>query len=109
MKAAGAPPNSMSSFSGCTMVDLVKAFNRPNNARDLGRPVIDKTGLTGRYHMLVWQQVEVDDAGTGDGPRVSSSEPFREAVEKELGLKLVEAKQSLHFIKVVNVAHPSPN
>jgi len=105
MKAAGAPSNTMSS----TMADLVKAFNRPNNARDLGRPVIDKTGLTGRYHMLVWQQIDVDETSTGEGPRLSSLEPFREAVEKELGLKLVEDRQNLHFFKVLNVARPGPN
>ena len=109
MKASGAPPNAMSGFSGCTMDDLVKAFNRPNNAKDLGRPVIDKSGLTGRYHMLVWQETEADDTYTGPGMKMSYIEPFREAVEKELGLKLVEDKQNLHFIKVVNVARPGPN
>ena len=110
MKAAGAPPNSMSSFSGCTMADLVKAFNRPNNARDLGRPVIDKSGLTGGYHMLVWQEVEMDDADAGAGPgrRLSYMEPFREAVEKELGLKLVEDRQKLPSFNVVKVARPRP-
>jgi uncharacterized protein (TIGR03435 family) len=109
MKAAGAPHNSMSSFDGCTMVDLVKAFNRPNNVRDLGRPVIDKTGLTGRYHMLVWQEVDVEETSTGQGQRLSNLEPFRDAAAQELGLKLVEDKQTLHFIKVLNVARPGAN
>jgi uncharacterized protein (TIGR03435 family) len=109
MKAAGAPPNAMSGFNGCTMADLVKAFNRPGNATQLGRPVIDKTGLTGRYHMLVWTETEVDDTYTGPGQRFSYMEPFREAVEKELGLKLVKDSQKLHFINVVNVARPGPN
>lgn len=109
MKAAGAPHNSMSGFNGCTMADLVKAFNRPDNAAQLGRPVIDKTGLTGRYHMLVWNEIELDQNYTGPGRRMSYIEPFREAVDKELGLKLVEDKQKLHFIKVVNVARPGPN
>jgi uncharacterized protein (TIGR03435 family) len=109
MKAAGAPPNAMSSFAGCTMADLVQAFNRPGNATELGRPVIDKTGLTGRYHMLVWQETENDDTYTGPGRRMSYFEPFREAVEKELGLKLVDGRQKLHFIKVLSVARPSPN
>ncbi|HEV2646899.1 MAG TPA: TIGR03435 family protein [Acidobacteriaceae bacterium] len=109
MKAAGAPPNSSSSFSGCVMADLVKAFNRRDRAKELGRPVIDKTGLTGRYHMLVWQENEQDATYTGPGMRMSYVEPFREAVEKELGLKLVEDKQNLHFIKVLNVTRPGPN
>jgi uncharacterized protein (TIGR03435 family) len=109
MKAAGAPPNSMSGFNGCTMADVVQAFNRPNNARDLGRPVIDKSGLTGRYHMVVWQETEVDDSYTGPGQHFSYVEPFREAVEKELGLKLVEDKQTLPAFNVVKVARPDPN
>jgi uncharacterized protein (TIGR03435 family) len=109
MKAAGAPRNSSSGFNGCTMADLVKAFNQPNNASQLGHPVIDKTGLTGRYHMLVWNETELDETYTGPGQRMSYVEPFREAVEKELGLKLVEDRKSLHFVKVVNVARPDPN
>lgn len=39
MKAAGAPPNSSSGFNGCTMADLVKAFNQPNNAMQLAAPL----------------------------------------------------------------------
>ncbi len=109
LKAAGAPRNAMSSYNGCTMADLVKAFNRPDHVTQLGRPVIDKTGLTGRYHMLVWQETESDETYTGPGQRMSYVEPFRESVEKELGLKLVEARQNLHFIKVLNVARPEPN
>lgn len=109
MKAAGAPPNAISGFNGCTMADLVKAFNLSGNAIQLGRPVIDKTGLTGRYHMLVWQEIEVDDTYTGSGQRFSYMEPFREAVEKELGLKLVADRKTLPFIKVIKVARPDPN
>jgi uncharacterized protein (TIGR03435 family) len=109
-KAAGAPPQFMVAFNGCTIADLVKAFNWPMNARDLGRPVIDKTGLTGRYHMLVWQETEPPgDSSNGSGVQRSYVEPFREAVDKELGLKLVPDKQNLRFIKVLNVARPSPN
>ncbi len=109
MKAAGAPRNSSSSYNGCTMADLVKAFNRPDNATQLGHPVIDKTGLTGRYHMLVWTEMEFDETYTEPGQRMSYVEPFREAVEKELGLKLVADRQKLHCIHVVNVARPGPN
>jgi len=109
MKAAGAPHNSMSSFNGCTTADLVQTFNRPGTVKELGRPVVDKTGLTGRYRMLVWQEFQVDDTYTGPGQHFSYMEPFREAVEKELGLKLVEDKQKLHYVNVLNVARPSAN
>ena len=59
--------------------------------------------------MLVWQETELDDSYTGPGQRMSYVEPFREAVEKELGLKLVEDKQTMHYINVVSVSRPSPN
>ena len=111
MKASGAPPNAMSGFNGCTMADLVKAFNPATLNAEGPRPSRDhdKSGLTGRYHMLVWQEYEVDDTDTGPNQRFSNVEPFREAVEKELGLKLVEDKQTLPAFNVVKVARPDPN
>lgn len=108
-KASGAPRNSTSFFSGCTLPDLVAAFNRSGITRQIGRPVVDKTGLTGRYHMLVWQTYQPDTSYKGPGGRYLSMESFREAVEKELGLKLVDATATLHYIHVVSVARPSQN
>jgi uncharacterized protein (TIGR03435 family) len=109
MKAAGAPRSATSGFNGCTMDDLVRAFNRPDNSAQLGRPVIDKTGLTGRYHMLVWNEIETDESYSGPGVRMTYVQPFREAVEKELGLKLVQDREKLRSFKVLNVARPGPN
>lgn len=102
-----AHPSTLISYNGCTMADLVKAFNQLE--RELGRPVVDKSGLAGRYHMLVWQETEADETSTGPVQRSSYMEPFREAVEKELGLKLVDDKQKVPSFKVVNVARPGPN
>ena len=107
MKAAGAPLDSMSSFNGCTLTDLVAAFNRRSG--QIGRPVIDKTGLTGRYYMLVWQTYQPDTSYAGPGGRFLSMESFREAVETELGLKLVDATATVHYINVVSVARPGPD
>jgi hypothetical protein len=59
--------------------------------------------------MLVWNETEVDDSYTGPGQRFSYIEPFREAVEKELGLKQVEDKRKLASFNVVKVARPDPN
>jgi uncharacterized protein (TIGR03435 family) len=106
-KAAGAPPNSSVGFNGCTMADLVKAFNQQED--QVGRPVIDKTGLTGRYHMLVWQEIEIDDTSTGPVKKTSYMEPFRRAVQEELGLKLVEGTGSVRRIHVVSISRPTPN
>jgi len=109
MKAAGAPPNSMSTFSGCTLTDLVAAFNRPGITRRIGRPVVDKTGLTGRYYMLVWQTYQPDTSYTGPGGRFLSMESFREAVEKELGLMLIKATGLYRRFTVTHIARPAPD
>lgn len=108
MKAAGAPRLAMSSYNGCSMDDLVKAFNRPGNRRTLGRPVVDHTGIQGHYTMLVWQSYSGRQQ-EGRGFRMLDLETFREAVEKELGLKLVPAEQTLRFVQVLKVEQPGPN
>jgi uncharacterized protein (TIGR03435 family) len=102
MKVARAPGSFLSSFNGCTLAELVAAFNRPARTRQIGRLVVDRTGLTGSYYMLVWEPI-------APGTRFTTKESFREAVEKELGLKLVDATATVHYIHVVSVARPGPD
>ena len=108
MKKAGAPPSSMGSFHGCSIADLVRAFNGGPNPKELGRPVIDRTGLAGRYDLTVWREFAKDDSYTGPGIRFSNVEPFREAVQKELGLKLEDASGPYRVVNVVSIARPTP-
>lgn len=108
MKKAGAPPESLGSFHGCSIADLVRALNGGPNPQELGRPVVDRTGLTGRYDLTVWRTYEKDDSYTGPGMRFSNVEPFREAVQKELGLKLEEASGPYRVVNVVSIARPAP-
>lgn len=82
----------------------------------LGRPVVDETGLAGRYDFtLTW----TPEPGTFNrGPAAASQEPpasepqgptFLEAVEDQLGLKLKPGKAPLAVLVIDHVARPSEN
>jgi uncharacterized protein (TIGR03435 family) len=69
----------------------------------LDRPVIDKTGLAGRYDIHLTLASD-DGAGTADVPHVLAA-----AVERQLGLKLVPAKGPGTFLVIDRVERPDPN
>jgi bla regulator protein blaR1 len=82
----------------------------------LDRPVLDMTGLTGRYaYFLTWI------ADRGDGPRCSPAEPgcFNEpvrpqtgifsAVREQLGLRLVPQKAPVDMLVIDRAEKPSAN
>jgi len=84
----------------------------------LGRPVIDRTDIPGRFHIeLTWS----DDASAGS---VQSPEPGRDrdqdqekldapsifaALREELGLRLAAEKASVEVIVIDRAATPLPN
>lgn len=109
MKKAGAPPDSLGAIHACSIADLVRGLNGGFNPRDLGRPVIDGTGLTGRYDLTVWEAFTKDDSYTGPGTRISNREPIREALQKELGLMLVDATSPYPVLNVVSISRPTPD
>jgi uncharacterized protein (TIGR03435 family) len=76
---------------------------------DFDRPVIDATGLPGTYDFLLQFTYAREDAG-GAGPRSDTSGPaFREAVEDQLGLKLVPEKAQMEFLLIDHIEPPSAN
>ena len=90
-----------------TMGDLASLFQRAI----LDRPVVDETGLTGRYDFdLAWAPDETQFGG--DVPRASEtapSLPLFEAIEQQMGLRL-EAKRGMVDTLVVDaVEKPSGN
>jgi uncharacterized protein (TIGR03435 family) len=72
-------------------------------SRIVGRVVVDKTGLTGRYDFkLRWRP---DDA-----PVVEDSPPsLFTAIEEQLGLKLESSKEPIGVLVIDHVEAPSPN
>ena len=79
-----------------------------------GRPVYDKTGLTGRYDFtLNYTQDNLSAAPPGsDGmapPPPDTAPPLAKALEEQLGLKLVPAKGNMDVIVIDHVERPSGN
>ncbi|HEY1743206.1 MAG TPA: TIGR03435 family protein [Granulicella sp.] len=74
-----------------------------------GRPVVDKTGLTGQYDFtLHWTPV---DPGPGAAPTDAAEQgpSLFTALEEQLGLKLTPAKEQIEVIVVDSVEKPSEN
>jgi uncharacterized protein (TIGR03435 family) len=74
-------------------------------SRELGRPVIDKTGLTGEYD---WNLEFRDQRPMRQGPPDSDAPEISVAVEEQLGLKL-ESKKGPVEILVVDSGNKTPS
>ena len=77
----------------------------------LDRPVVDRTGLTGRYDFsLEWAPDETQFGGELPAASANApSPPLFEAVQQQLGLKLEPRKGPVSTIVVDQVEHPTPN
>lgn len=76
-------------------------------SKQVGRPVIDQTGISGRYDLtLKWTPDDNDSAGT-----IGSNLPpsIFTALEEQLGLKLVPQKGPVQVLIVDHVEMPSKN
>ncbi len=77
----------------------------------LDRPVVDKTGLTGRFDFdLTW----APDASQFGGevpvaPADASSPPFFTAIREQLGLRLEATRGPVEVLVVDDAERPSPN
>jgi uncharacterized protein (TIGR03435 family) len=70
-----------------------------------GRPVVDKTGLTGLYdiHLDPPQPLPTVDDTPDSGPSIFTM------LEEQLGLKLVSAKEPVELLVVDHIERPSEN
>jgi uncharacterized protein (TIGR03435 family) len=69
---------------------------------DIGRIVVDKTGLTGIYEFrLHWTPLENENS--------ESAPSLLSALEEQLGLKLVSTKGTVNTLVVDSIDKPSPN
>ncbi len=86
---------------GCTLDDL--AFDLSMNS-EVGRPVINRTGLTGRYSFeLKWS------IGSGDKSDDNSAPSIFSAVKEQLGLELQSIKAPHAVIVIDSASLPSQN
>jgi len=85
-----------------TMADLARAMTQELSS-ELGRVVVDKTGIAGKYDLaLKWTPVE-SSASIDTGPSIFT------AVQEQLGLKLESAKAPVEVLVIDHVAMPQEN
>ncbi len=98
----------ISQFGGST--GEVKWANSPLTdlkfllAKETGRPVVDQTGLTGKYDFTL-EYTPADRAATDETGRPS----IFTALEEQLGLKLVPTKQPVEVLVVDSMDKPAEN
>jgi uncharacterized protein (TIGR03435 family) len=72
-------------------------------SRELDRPVIDKTGLTGNYDFTLKFTPAVGAASDSEAPSIFT------ALQEQLGLKLEPAKDVLNVLVIDSVEKPAEN
>jgi len=81
----------------------------------LGRTVVDKTGVQGKYDFaLIWTPDEADtppsqSPNAAAQPPDASGPSIFTAIQEQLGLKLVPAKGPVEVLVIDHVEHPSAN
>ena len=90
-------------------VSLALVAQQMMNFGGLERPVVDRTGLTGKFDLVLeWAR----EFGR-DGELVASVEmnglPFERALAEQNGLKLVAAKGSVEVVAVDHIERPTAN
>jgi uncharacterized protein (TIGR03435 family) len=76
----------------------------------MGHPIIDETGLTGRYDVTIEWARESKPSATPDAPPPAPTGPTMiDALRDQLGLKLEASKASFPILVIDKVERPSEN
>jgi bla regulator protein BlaR1 len=78
-------------------------------ADTLGRPVIDKTGLTGKYDWKLEWSPEATTGGTEAPLQVNAGPTIFTAMQDQLGLKLESSKGPVEVYVIDHIDRPSEN
>jgi len=83
-------------------------------SRQLGRTIIDKTGLTGNYDILLQWSPEDNvsrgaEAGAPPAPPEESAPSIFTAVQEQLGLKLESTKGPVDVLVIDHIEKPTEN
>ncbi len=74
-----------------------------------GHPIVDQTGLEGRYDFtLRWSSQQSPDPGSGQENRADAP-TFFTAVQEQLGLRLVPSKGPVEVIVIDHIERPTEN
>jgi len=90
-------------------VTMAQLVDRLSGFPVLGRDVIDRTGLEGRFDMEVrWMPpVRLPSNDTADSTPVVSGPSIFEALERQLGLKLNATRGPIHTLVIDRVTQPA--
>lgn len=102
--------NARMTATNITMEKLAQSLTQ-NLARELGRVVIDKTGIEGKYDVaLTWgpesnsaAMVNASNEGSPPGPSIFT------AIQEQLGLKLESSKGPVQTLVIDHIEQPSEN
>lgn len=78
-------------------------------AQELGRPVIDKTGLTGKYTFTLSYTSDANPSTSAPTTTADAPPTLVTAVEEQLGLKLTPQKGPVETLVVDHLDHPAEN
>ena len=76
-------------------------------AGEIGRPVVDQTGLTGRWDFTL--QIAMPFGGPAPDAAAPEGPTVLEAMQEQLGIKLKPAKATIPVLMVDHVERPSEN
>ena len=76
----------------------------------VGRPVVDRTGLTGGFDFdLRFPELDTPTQGRSGGPAADGGGGIFAAVQEQLGLRLESSRGPLEFVVIDSIAHPTEN
>jgi uncharacterized protein (TIGR03435 family) len=97
---------------GLTLAQFAQALAQ-ELSRELGRVVVDKTGIMGRYDAtLTWTPEEGEtpiSRGTDGGAAADAGPTIFTAIQEQLGLKLESAKGPVQVLVIDQVEMPTEN
>ena len=95
---------------GARDVPITLISNALSSWGDLGRPVVNQTGLAGSYDFALEFTPKRGDPPPGSAAPPDGAEPdFMEAIRKQLGVKLESQKQSIQVLVLDHIDHLSEN
>ena len=87
-----------------SMAQIVSTFT---SLGSLGRPVIDQTGLQGKFDWFIEYLPEYPPGA--NLPPEASGPSFVDALKDQLGIRLIPQKGPFDYILVDHIEHPSQN
>jgi len=101
------PPATVEMTATGVTLDMLKDF--PGFGLG-GSPVVNKTGLTGKYDFVLDWAMDQPATPGSDTPVVESdAPPLFTALEEQLGLKLVKTKGPVEVVVIDSIERPSAN